>query len=52
MFAGIGVFPMALWALFVGIGQAAVAWVLIAMFVTTFGARVIAVTALSRQARY
>jgi hypothetical protein len=51
VFFGFGVFPMALWALFVGFGQAALAWMLIGMFIATIGTRLIGAAALARSGR-
>jgi hypothetical protein len=51
VFFGIGVFPMALWALFVGFGQAALAWMLIGMFIATIGTRFVGAVALARSGR-
>lgn len=51
IFAGMGVFPLALWALFVGVNQYADAFVLIGMFVVTILARLTAVAAISRLER-
>jgi hypothetical protein len=48
VFAGIGVFPLALWAAFFGVGQAAIGWTLVAMFVVTIGARLLAFATVGR----
>ncbi len=50
VFAGVGVFPLALWAAFIGVGQFGLGFLLIGMLVVTFGARMIAIAALSQRA--
>jgi hypothetical protein len=51
VFAGVGVFPLALWAAFVGVGQASVGLLFIGMFVVAIGTRIFAMTKIGQAVR-